>query len=52
VVVIARCKPSIKVNELRTIGIKLSKMPPRGTVVQPKVGSVYEFAALYWFTGD
>jgi hypothetical protein len=35
VVVIARCKPSIKVNELRTTWANLSKMPPRGTNLRP-----------------
>jgi hypothetical protein len=52
VLVIARCKPSIKVNELRTTGAKLSKIPPRGTNLGPTARSRYEFAALYWFTGD
>jgi hypothetical protein len=56
VVVIAWWKPLITVNELRTTDEKLASIPPHGMsgrmVVRRKARSLYEFAALYWFTRD
>jgi hypothetical protein len=55
VVVIAKAKAPIKVNELRMRDRKVLKIPPRGMLglaPRPKARSLYEFAALPWFTGD
>jgi hypothetical protein len=55
-VVIAPTKPSIKVNEQRKMGANRSEIPPHGMPagvdLPPRARSGYEFAALYWFTGD
>jgi hypothetical protein len=48
----ARRKPAIKVNELRTTDAKSDGNTATRDESSTTARSVYEFAALYWFTRD